>query len=219
MTSQERQWYLARDGQQYGPFSDADLAKYHAAGQLGPTDFLWHEALPNWRSALVLFPPRRDGPIPSPPTRDQRRPAPGLARDRTGGGQGAVWRRRAIIALIALLSSALVGAGNGYVYRHWLLERSLFDWGRWSLQAAHSCARTPGSQVHFSVSAGFLFAGLDRHSWHAVDRTALRISPAIWCAIKGLLGTPDDDDRPTLTNKKGGAPGRENRRSRHCQPL
>jgi len=133
MTSQERQWYLARDGQQYGPFSDADLAKYHAAGQLGPTDFLWHEALPNWRSALVLFPPQRDGALASP-TRTERRPAPGLVRDRTGSvrpkGQAAVWRRRAIAALIALLCSALIGAGNGYVYRHLLLERSLFDWGR-----------------------------------------------------------------------------------------
>jgi hypothetical protein len=133
-TSQERRWYLARDGRQYGPFSDADLAKFHAAGQLGPTDFLWHEALPNWRSALVLFPPQRDGPVRAPPTRDQRRPAPGLAPNRTGSvrpkGQAGVWRRRAIVALIALLCSALVGAGNGYLYRHLLLERSLLEWGR-----------------------------------------------------------------------------------------
>jgi hypothetical protein len=131
-TSQERRWYLARDGRQYGPFSDADLAKYHAAGQLAPTDFLWHEALPNWRSALVLFPPQRDGPVQAPPTRDQRRPAPGFTPNRTGSERpkAAVWRRRAIVALIALLCSALVGAGNGYLYRHLLLERSLLEWGR-----------------------------------------------------------------------------------------
>jgi hypothetical protein len=54
----ETQWYLARDGQQFGPISDAELAKFIELGYLQPTDLLWREGFPDWRPALVVFPPR-----------------------------------------------------------------------------------------------------------------------------------------------------------------
>src|SRR5262245_58623695 len=55
----QTQWYLARDGQQYGPLSDAELAKFIELGHLQPNDLLWREGFPDWRPALVLFPPRQ----------------------------------------------------------------------------------------------------------------------------------------------------------------
>ena len=53
------QWYLAREGQQYGPLSDAELAKFIELGHLQPNDLLWREGFPDWRPALVLFPQQR----------------------------------------------------------------------------------------------------------------------------------------------------------------
>jgi|RhiMethySRZTD1v2_1073278.scaffolds.fasta_scaffold17004_5 GYF domain 2 len=52
-------WYLARDGQQFGPLSDAELAKFIELGHLQPTDLLWREGFPDWRPAMVVFPPPR----------------------------------------------------------------------------------------------------------------------------------------------------------------
>lgn len=71
------QWYLAREGQQFGPISEAELAKFIELGHLQPNDLLWREGFPDWRPAMVVFPPRTQTP---------QRPAAGL---RTGTGTGA----------------------------------------------------------------------------------------------------------------------------------
>jgi hypothetical protein len=55
----QTQWYLARDGQQYGPLSEAELIKFSELGHLQPTDLLWREGFPDWRPAIVVFPPRK----------------------------------------------------------------------------------------------------------------------------------------------------------------
>ena len=72
------QWYLAREGQQYGPLSEAELAKFVELGHLQPNDLLWREGFPDWRPAMVVFPQRpaastqRAGPTAPP----GRRPPP-----------------------------------------------------------------------------------------------------------------------------------------------
>ena len=55
----QTQWYLARDGQQYGPLSEVELGKFIELGHLQPTDLLWREGFTDWRPALVVFPPRK----------------------------------------------------------------------------------------------------------------------------------------------------------------
>ena len=63
----QTQWYLAREGQQYGPLSDMELAKFVELGHLQPTDLLWREGFPDWRPAMVVFPQRKpSGPRPMP---------------------------------------------------------------------------------------------------------------------------------------------------------
>ena len=57
----QHQWYLARDGQQYGPLTDPELAKFVELGHLQPTDLLWREGFPDWRPALVVFPTQGQG--------------------------------------------------------------------------------------------------------------------------------------------------------------
>jgi hypothetical protein len=55
------QWYLARDGQQFGPISEPEMAKLVELGHLQATDLLWREGFPDWRPAMVVFPPRGPG--------------------------------------------------------------------------------------------------------------------------------------------------------------
>ena len=59
MSSPAAQWYLARDGQQFGPLSETELTKFVELGHLQPTDLLWREGFPDWRPAMVVFPPRK----------------------------------------------------------------------------------------------------------------------------------------------------------------
>jgi hypothetical protein len=54
----QAQWYLAREGQQYGPLSELELAKFIELGHLQPTDLLWRDGFPDWRPAMVVFPNR-----------------------------------------------------------------------------------------------------------------------------------------------------------------
>lgn len=60
------QWYLARDGQQYGPLAEAELVKFIELGHLHPSDLVWREGFPDWRPALMVFPPRKPSLSRSP---------------------------------------------------------------------------------------------------------------------------------------------------------
>jgi GYF domain 2 len=60
-------WYLARDGQQYGPISDAELAKLDELGYLKPSDLLWRPGFTDWRPAAVVVAPRAKRPDSMPP--------------------------------------------------------------------------------------------------------------------------------------------------------
>ena len=48
------QWYYARNDQQYGPVSAADLKQLAEAGQLSPNDLLWREGMDAWTTAVNL---------------------------------------------------------------------------------------------------------------------------------------------------------------------
>jgi hypothetical protein len=78
-------WYLARDGQQFGPISEAELAKFIELGHLQPTDLLWREGFPDWRPALVVFPPRSSA---------QPQPTDGSARWQTSNANPSSLDRR-----------------------------------------------------------------------------------------------------------------------------
>src|SRR6202007_1760734 len=86
------QWYLARDGQQYGPLSEPELAKFIELGHLQPTDLLWREGFPDWRPAMVVFPPPRPAaprPAPQPRQAPVPRPAPQPSLQAPGSHAGA----------------------------------------------------------------------------------------------------------------------------------
>jgi hypothetical protein len=86
------QWYLAREGQQYGPLSDAELAKFMELGHLQSNDLLWREGFTDWRPALVVFPqrqPRQTAPAARrpPPSFGNELASPRLSADGPLGGR------------------------------------------------------------------------------------------------------------------------------------
>jgi hypothetical protein len=60
------EWFLARDGEQFGPLSDTELRKLVEFGHLKPTDLLWREGFPEWRSARILLNEAASNPAASP---------------------------------------------------------------------------------------------------------------------------------------------------------
>ncbi|HFB2048503.1 MAG: DUF4339 domain-containing protein [Hyphomicrobiaceae bacterium] len=55
------EWYLARNGQQHGPLSDAELNKFRELGHLKPDDLVWRAGFPEWRTADDVFPEYQSG--------------------------------------------------------------------------------------------------------------------------------------------------------------
>jgi GYF domain 2 len=116
MNLRANQWYLSRNGQQHGPFSDADVANFARLGQLQVNDLIWREGFANWRPALTIFPEPLPASAPYPTRRTvaaqvdvpRRQPIGSLPR------RGPTWK----VVLIALATSAVIGAISGYAYRY-----------------------------------------------------------------------------------------------------
>ena len=54
-TETEIQWYIAREGNQYGPLSDAELRMFVDGGHLRPVDLVWRPGFADWRQAGSVF--------------------------------------------------------------------------------------------------------------------------------------------------------------------
>lgn len=66
-TQSEAQWYIARDGNQHGPLSDAEMKKLVELSYLRPTDLIWRQGFSDWRPALAVFPQQQpEAPAPAP---------------------------------------------------------------------------------------------------------------------------------------------------------
>jgi len=90
----QTQWYIAREGQQFGPLSDAEMARFIELGHLQPSDLLWREGFPDWRPAMVVFPPARGPAAPrsGPPMRPAHASAPPVTSPRIGREQPAKYQ-------------------------------------------------------------------------------------------------------------------------------
>jgi hypothetical protein len=127
-------WYLARDGEQYGPISEAEMAKLVELGHLQPNDLLWRDGFPDWRPALVVFPPHDPGPSRGPrltrggavggarpAERAAAEPAPPLGGPaggpalEEGGYRPRRWGRVVVLLLLVVLLAG--GGALAYPYR------------------------------------------------------------------------------------------------------
>jgi GYF domain 2 len=87
------QWYLARDGRQFGPLSEAELAKFIDLGHLQPTDLLWRDGFADWRPAMVVF-PRKPVQQPAPTARASAARAPAAVAPSVAQPRAAPTRER-----------------------------------------------------------------------------------------------------------------------------
>lgn len=178
----QTQWYLAREGQQFGPISEAELAKFIELGHLQPTDLLWREGFPDWRPAMVVFPPpsrtaSRTGsafpatrPGPQPSRRQDHAGMPTGHEDKRAQPRG----RRRVMA-VSVVVAALVGAG-WYAYSNRARLTAYV-----SLFASSSPSSTALDIADRKSLESPPFAGL-RGSPDAVD--AKMQSTALWRVIK-----------------------------------
>lgn len=70
MTGQDAsQWYIARDGKQTGPISEAEIKAIAQHGYFRSTDLVWRPGFAEWQPALAVFKPvtREAAPAPTPP--------------------------------------------------------------------------------------------------------------------------------------------------------
>ncbi|MGE0857374.1 MAG: DUF4339 domain-containing protein, partial [Hyphomicrobiaceae bacterium] len=75
----EIQWYIAREGQQHGPITDAEMKLFVDSGHLRATDLIWRPGFAEWRPAPLVFPQQPAAPLqPAPRATEptQPRPAP-----------------------------------------------------------------------------------------------------------------------------------------------
>ncbi|MFV0297455.1 MAG: GYF domain-containing protein, partial [Hyphomicrobiaceae bacterium] len=54
-SSTEDNWYIAREGQQHGPISDAEMRLFVDNGHLKPGDLVWRPGFADWRPAASVF--------------------------------------------------------------------------------------------------------------------------------------------------------------------
>ncbi len=72
------QWYLARDGKQHGPLTNAEMLKLVELGHLRASDLVWRAGFADWRTATSVFPEMKSqaAPRPAPPPPQAAAPAP-----------------------------------------------------------------------------------------------------------------------------------------------
>jgi hypothetical protein len=73
------QWFIARDGKQHGPVTDAELKKIIELAHLKPTDLVWRQGFTDWRAASSVFPELAEPVKAAPPPREPSPPAQAAA--------------------------------------------------------------------------------------------------------------------------------------------
>lgn len=63
----EIQWYIARDGKQFGPLSESEMRMFVAMRHLRRTDLVWCQDFTDWRPAPAVFPLKNTTEITTDP--------------------------------------------------------------------------------------------------------------------------------------------------------
>lgn len=84
------QWYIAREGKQYGPLSDPEMGLFVKGGHLKPDDLVWRPGFTDWMPAYMAFPAPPPPAVPPPMTQPSQQGYAGDASGRAGqqGGYG-----------------------------------------------------------------------------------------------------------------------------------
>jgi hypothetical protein len=74
------EWFIGRDGQQFGPVNSSEMGKLIELGHLRPSDLVWRAGFPEWQPAERVFPlAEAASPPPPPPPSPVMAPPPQAA--------------------------------------------------------------------------------------------------------------------------------------------
>lgn len=59
--------WIGRNGEKYGPYTEADVRRWQAEGKLGADALVWRSGMPDWVPLASLFPPPAGSATPPPP--------------------------------------------------------------------------------------------------------------------------------------------------------
>ena len=79
-------WYVNIDGNQAGPYSEADFENMRAQGMIPPNAYVWREGMANWVFASELPGGTPAAPTMAPPP--SAWPAPGVYQPTTPSSDG-----------------------------------------------------------------------------------------------------------------------------------
>lgn len=126
----ERSWFFASDGQQQGPYGEAQFQDFVARGSITPDTLVWSEGMSAWQRAGDV--PGLMAGASRPPAMPQAGPPPVMAGGGYGGGHGGEalsidfgiweWIWRHIVLAVCLL---LVIPGPWIIvwYLNWIVPR------------------------------------------------------------------------------------------------
>lgn len=81
-TAENIEWYLARDGQQYGPVTEPELLKVIELGHLNADDLVWRAGFEQWQAVSEVFPDQIEKAAQlAPDEADEPEPAPASTED------------------------------------------------------------------------------------------------------------------------------------------
>lgn len=113
------EYYVMRDGQQKGPYDEAQIRRWLADGSLSPADWCWRQGMQDWMPLGQVF-PGAAGPAPPPMG------APGLAPSPMAAGAFVARQQQEPLFLyipavrLVALSIASMGLYEIYwIYRNW----------------------------------------------------------------------------------------------------
>ena len=197
------QWFVARDGKQHGPLSDAEMRKLMELGHLRQTDLIWRLGFPDWRPVATVFPlpaegSHRDAPAtPAPSHSEPSAPYP------TSGSQSAAIAPRQE-------RTAGQGAGRPAPTVGERVAATPGDSTRWSQPAAVEPPRKAGRSRRTFVIAASLLALTSAGAWlgyqnrdalMSVTAASKQVEPAPQAAVKATFETaavPADEGTAAL---------------------
>lgn len=98
-----RQWYLSREGEQYGPYSWEEIVCFVREGKLGRKDLLWSQSSGDWQRAEQL--PGLFSAAPSPGLGLDHRKKTGAPTSSSKGGKRSLIIKLAAAGMVIMLAA------------------------------------------------------------------------------------------------------------------
>ncbi len=206
------QWYLSREGEQYGPYSWPQLREFAAGGRVRPQDFVWCEGMADWVVATevdgLLGPP---APPPPPVQLAERaelgpskstseRPEERAAADAPGEAPGTDDER---IAGIIPAMRRKTGLFSSKVFNLVVTDRRIL-FAEVTNEMLKQAAKDAASEAKADGKGFFARTAATARSWHRVHQQYWQMTPEAILAESSSNTSIDHRDVVSIRIRGGG---------------